>query len=213
MQGGEVALDPGVHSCPRSLQQAARVTQAYQHYVAYHYWLGQLYQRFMAGQALLPPAMGLGQQQFSRLNEAFGGPAHVAPELLPRQLLVAELLQPRRQERDDLASWLSGYLVAPSPELSLILATASMGFKHLWEDLGLDSRGQLRNLMQDCFPQLVALNQHDMRWKKFFYRQLCEQAGSYVCRAPSCDVCPERALCFTTEGPHDRALELAEQRC
>ena len=201
MQGGEVALEPNVCSCQHSQQQAARVSQAYQHYVACHYWLGQLYQRFMAGQALLPPAMGLGVQQFSRLSEAFGGPMPVASEVLRRQLLVSELLQSRYQERDDLATWLSGYLAAPSPELSLILATASMGFKHLWEDLGLDSRAQLRNLMLDCFPQLVALNQHDMRWKKFFYRQLCEQAGSYVCRAPSCDVCPERALCFTTDEP------------
>ena len=198
MQGGEVALEPNVCSCQ---QQAARVSQAYQHYVACHYWLGQLYQRFMAGQALLPPAMGLGEQQFSRLSEVFGRPVSViSDEVLTRQILVSELLQPRYQERDDLATWLSGYLAAPSPELSLILATASMGFKHLWEDLGLDSRAQLRNLMLDCFPQLVALNQHDMRWKKFFYRQLCEQAGSYVCRAPSCDVCPERAQCFTTDG-------------
>lgn len=198
MQGGEVTLEPSVCSCQ---QQAARVSQAYQRYVACHYWLGQLYQRFMAGQALLPPAMGLGEQQFSRLSEAFGGSVPVAGEVQRRQLLVSELLQSRYQERDDLATWLSGYLAAPFAELSLILATASMGFKHLWEDLGLDSRAQLRNLMLDCFPQLVALNQQDMRWKKFFYRQLCEQAGSYVCRAPSCDVCPERALCFTTDEP------------
>lgn len=198
MQGGEVALEPNVCSCQHNQQQAAVVSQAYQHYVACHYWLEQLYRRFVTGQSLLPQHMGLGSTGFSRLSEALGGYVQPGHELLQRQLLLAELLQPRRQERDDLATWLSGYLAAPSPELSLILATASMGFKHLWEDLGLDSRAQLRNLMLDCFPQLVALNQHDMRWKKFFYRQLCEQAGSYVCRAPSCDVCPERAFCFTT---------------
>ncbi|MBP8127354.1 MAG: hypothetical protein KAY05_07575, partial [Aeromonadaceae bacterium] len=101
MQGGEVALEPNVCSCQHSQQQAARVSQAYQHYVACHYWLGQLYQRFMAGRALLPPAMGLGVQQFSRLSEAFGGPMPVASEVLRRQLLVSELLQSRYQERDD----------------------------------------------------------------------------------------------------------------
>lgn len=83
MQGGEVALEPNVCSCQHSQQQAARVSQAYQHYVARHYWLGQLYQRFMAGRALLPPAMGLGVQQFSCLSEAFGGPMPVAS--VPKQ--------------------------------------------------------------------------------------------------------------------------------
>ena len=80
-----------------------------------------------------------------------------------------------------------------------IIAVASMGFNHLWQDLGLDSRQSLRELMQCCFPELVAMNSQNMRWKKFFYRQQCALGGNYVCRAPSCDECVERASCFAPE--------------
>lgn len=200
MQGSDVVGEVAGGSSQRSLRQAAVVSQAYQHYVACHYWLELLYRRFVSGQALLPHHMGLGSPLFSRLSEEHGGGIQPEQGLLERQLLLTELLQPRLQERDDLASWLSEYVAVPLPELCIAVATACMGFNHLWEDLGLDSRGQLRNLMQDCFPQLVVLNHQDMRWKKFFYRQLCERAGGYVCRAPSCDVCSERAQCFTHDS-------------
>ena len=33
------------------------------------------------------------------------------------------------------------------------------------------------------FPQLARRNTQDMRWKKFLYKQLCEQDGGYVCRS------------------------------
>ncbi|WP_251267648.1 nitrogen fixation protein NifQ, partial [Enterobacter hormaechei] len=41
------------------------------------------------------------------------------------------------------------------------------------------------------------MNQHNMRWKKFFYRQRCLlQQGEVICRSPSCDECRERSACF-----------------
>ncbi len=50
------------------------------------------------------------------------------------------------------------------------------------------------------FPDLVARNSKDMKWKKFLYKQLCEAEGLYVCRAPSCEVCKDYQQCF---GPED----------
>jgi nitrogen fixation protein NifQ len=38
-----------------------------------------------------------------------------------------------------------------------------------------------------------------MKWKKFFYRQLCERAGVPICKSPHCAECCDRALCFGPE--------------
>ncbi len=80
-----------------------------------------------------------------------------------------------------------------------IVASACMGSDHLWQDLGLWSRGDLTALMQRNFPALAARNDRDMKWKKFLYKQLCETEGIYVCRSPSCEVCADYANCFGPE--------------
>jgi nitrogen fixation protein NifQ len=105
----------------------------------------------------------------------------------------------REQECQELEQWLTGYQQPDAAPMARIIAVASMGFNHLWQDLGLASRQSLRELMQCCFPELVAMNSQNMRWKKFFYRQQCALGGNYVCRAPSCDECVERASCFAPE--------------
>ena len=84
--------------------------------------------------------------------------------------------------------------------MSVIVATGCMANDHLWEDLGLWSRRDLSELMARNFPTLAAKNDRDMKWKKFLYKQLCEQEGIYLCRAPSCAVCRDYPLCF---GPED----------
>lgn len=84
--------------------------------------------------------------------------------------------------------------------LAEIVACACMGMDHLWQDMGLWSRKELSELMHRNFPALAQRNDRDMKWKKFLYKQLCEQEGIYVCRAPSCDVCSDYLNCF---GPED----------
>jgi nitrogen fixation protein NifQ len=79
--------------------------------------------------------------------------------------------------------------------MAQIVAEVALAFNHLWEDLGLDSRAELRRLMSDCFPQLVVQNEHHMRWKKFFYRQRCRRRGDCLPIAKLRRV-PERSLCF-----------------
>ena len=80
------------------------------------------------------------------------------------------------------------------------LSQASLGHDHLWQDLHLPSRRELTALMSRWFPLLAARNDRDMKWKKFLYKQLCEKAEISVCRAPSCSVCSDYAICF---GPED----------
>ncbi len=79
------------------------------------------------------------------------------------------------------------------------VAVACLGDNHLWQDLQLASRAELSGLMRHWFPALVEKNRHDMKWKKFLYKQLCEREELFICKAPSCAVCADRAACFGPE--------------
>jgi nitrogen fixation protein NifQ len=80
-----------------------------------------------------------------------------------------------------------------------LVATACMGSNHLWQDLGLPGRGALSTLLARHFPALTARNTNDMKWKKFFYRQLCERDGYVACNRPSCAACCDYDKCFGPE--------------
>ena len=105
------------------------------------------------------------------------------------------LLLDRRTFPDDQSRWLAH-----------AIATAAMADNHLWQDLGLSNRAQLSWLLQSHFTSLALRNSGDMKWKKFFYRQLCERAELTVCRSPSCGVCSDYQQCF---GPEEAAPLLA----
>jgi len=128
---------------------------------------------------------------------------------LPEQ--VRELLSPRALSRqaaeggrhddeiEDLVLLLMEHATYPgmlSHHLARALAEASMGPNHLWEDLGLLNRVQLNELMQEYFTSLKALNVNNMRWKKFFYRRLCERAEILICKSPHCEQCEDKPQCF-----------------
>lgn len=83
--------------------------------------------------------------------------------------------------------------------LATMLAVGCMGFGHMWKDMGLANRAELRQLLAAASPRVVARNTRDMRWKKFLYRELCKSEAGYVCRAPSCDRCVGYAECFGAE--------------
>ncbi len=105
-------------------------------------------------------------------------------------------------EFDDVVLLLLNHMRNDSPEnrwLAHAIAAGCMGDDHLWQDLGLCNRQALSTLLADGFPELYARNTQGMRWKKFFYRQLCEQSGAKVCRSPSCQVCSEYNHCFGSE--------------
>jgi nitrogen fixation protein NifQ len=83
--------------------------------------------------------------------------------------------------------------------LAHAIASACAGENHLWEDMGLPSRAVLSQLMRHYFTTLYYRNSANLKWKKFFYKQLCDRAEVRVCKAPSCGVCSDYAACFGPE--------------
>ena len=105
-------------------------------------------------------------------------------------------------EFDDLVDLLFEHRARGNEEaggMAYVVATAAMGDNHLWQDLGLPSRDVLSCLLRENFPTLAALNTRDMKWKKFFYRQLCERAGVPICKSPNCAECCDYRACFGPE--------------
>lgn len=122
-----------------------------------------------------------------------------APELLRRQRLRGDEIEEVTALLLDHADATVGS-AADRAEVAGRVALACLGDNHLWQDLQLANRGELGVLLRRWFPALAAKNTGDMKWKKFFYKQLCERAEINACRAPSCAVCSDRAQCF---GPED----------
>ncbi|MDI4664513.1 nitrogen fixation protein NifQ [Xanthobacter autotrophicus] len=80
---------------------------------------------------------------------------------------------------------------------------------HLWQDLGLRDRQELRALMTRRFEPLALKNRQDMKWKKFLYRMVCGSEGFSLCAAPVCSDCDEFHICF---GAEDGESRLARNR-
>jgi nitrogen fixation protein NifQ len=84
--------------------------------------------------------------------------------------------------------------------LAAMIAHACRRSDHLWQDLGLTSRKDVTEMMHRHFPGLALLNVKDMKWKKFFYKQLCEREDIRICKSPNCESCSDYEICF---GPED----------
>lgn len=145
------------------------------------------------------PLMGLDvvtQEQllhryFPGVDPATMAAANVACPALPVdefEDLYALLMRHRRDDSEE-NRW-----------LACTIATACFGNNHLWQDMGLPGRNVLSQLLRRYFTVLHDKNTGNMKWKKFFYKQLCDQAEVNLCRAPSCQVCSDYAGCF---GPED----------
>lgn len=105
----------------------------------------------------------------------------------------------RHLEYLDLLQLLLEYAIDDGAHTAAIarwIAVTCMGDDHLWEDLGLPERPALSAMISRHFPALYAINTGNMRWKRFFYKQLCEREEVYACRSPSCGECSEYSHCF-----------------
>ncbi len=106
----------------------------------------------------------------------------------------------RRDEFDDLLQLLLDDRVDDSDMTRWVAhATASgcMGHDHLYSDMGFSDRYGLTRLLRAHFPALYDKNPGGMmKWKKFFYRQLCLRAEISLCPAPGCQHCIDRDTCF-----------------
>lgn len=161
-------------------------------------WLAQIIASWQMGDGALPDYLGLPPDQFrALLGRHFPGYPLAAQAPSATRLDFSRML-----EKQDLEQYLRRYAVASNPlteALIAIIVAACLGSDHLWQDLGLWSRADLSAMLAHNFPEMAARNGKNMKWKKFIYKQLCEEEGLYVCRSPSCEVCQDYKNCFGAE--------------
>jgi nitrogen fixation protein NifQ len=121
---------------------------------------------------------------FDGQPEGFGGGEEAIEEEDFRRLLLDGADGPSAED----AAWLAA-----------LVARRSLAPGHLWQDLGLASRADLSGLLLRHFGRLARRNDRDMKWKKFFYRQMCEAEGMTICKSPICDECSDFDQCFGGE--------------
>lgn len=139
-----------------------------------------------------PLIRGLAQDDFQRLLDRFfpgvrldNGGTSDAPATVEEFEDLRDLLLEYRQEPSETLAW-----------LAQAVASAAMRDNHLWQDMGLPNRALLSHLLLTYFPDLAGRNVGDMKWKKFFYRQLCERAQVPICKSPNCADCVDYQVCF-----------------
>lgn len=163
----------------------------------------------LSGNIVLPHGLGLSKANYKTLRKALDDKDLIHKEIewhkedwtfiRERAEFCAQMFAMKSDECNELIKLLSHHRNKQDPsseQMAVVVATASMAQFHLWESLGLPDRTQLGQLILHNFPTLYALNSNNMRWKRFFYRQLCEQGGDYICKAPSCQECRSFKECF-----------------
>ena len=110
--------------------------------------------------------------------------------------MVRDLLLANRSSSGENGRWLAA-----------MIARRAMEPNHLWEDLGLRARSELSRMLMRHFAPLALRNTRNMRWKRFFYRMLCEDDGLVMCTAPVCTQCPDFDLCFGDESGESRMAD------
>lgn len=107
--------------------------------------------------------------------------------------MVRDLLLAHRSNESETSRWLAG-----------MIARRAMEPNHLWEDLGLRERPELTRLLSRHFAPIAIKNTQNMKWKRFFYRALCESDGFVMCTTPVCTECGDFDLCFGDESGESR---------
>jgi nitrogen fixation protein NifQ len=113
-------------------------------------------------------------------------------------VMVRDLLLANRSHDSDVSRWLSA-----------MVARRAMEPNHLWEDLGLRDREELTRLLDRHFAPIACKNTKNMKWKRFFYRSMCEDDGFVMCSTPVCTQCADFHRCYGDESGESR---LAQRR-
>ncbi|WP_018267929.1 nitrogen fixation protein NifQ [Methylosinus sp. LW4] len=155
----------------------------------------------------LAQSLALGREALARLIERWAPEATSLLDLASEPETIAlddeedqirELLLRFRGDASEETAWLAS-----------ILTKRAMSPRHLWQDLGLAKRDELGRLMQERFPSLAARNVNHMKWKKFFYRSLCEMEGFVLCASPTCRECSDFHDCFGDESGESALARLS----
>jgi nitrogen fixation protein NifQ len=64
-----------------------------------------------------------------------------------------------------------------APAVADAVARGALQDGHLWRNMRLSGRAEVRELLEAHFPELAAGNTKDMRWKKYLYKRLCGWPG------------------------------------
>ncbi|WP_095590438.1 nitrogen fixation protein NifQ [Actibacterium ureilyticum] len=147
-----------------------------------------------AGLGSLPERLGVMPAQLAELADTWFPDLHL-PDL--------DAPDPQRPADQDaialLLLWRGGGRAPESHWLAAMIGRRALERRHLWQDMGLPSRAALGDLIARHFPRIYAANHQNMRWKKFFYRQICSDSDFALCLSPTCDDCKERADCFADD--------------
>ncbi|MER8507125.1 nitrogen fixation protein NifQ [Mesorhizobium sp. M0965] len=168
--------------------------------------LSRALEEIEAGEATATQATGLSRAE---LRDVL---ARCFPAIPINAFALEEVSEPEPDLEEEL---LRGLLLAharpgdpASARFAKIIARRAMRNDHLWQDLGLFNRTDLGRLLASHFPTLAAGNTQNMKWKKYFYRKLCEAEGFSLCSAPSCRECNDFENCFGPEEGESRLTRI-----
>jgi nitrogen fixation protein NifQ len=85
--------------------------------------------------------------------------------------------------------------------LASIIAAASLRPDHLWRDLGLSGRDDVTAMLERHYPQLIARNVENLRWKKFLAQEVAHAKGEAPTCAPGCPGCEDFGFCYPGVAP------------
>jgi len=80
--------------------------------------------------------------------------------------------------------------------LARVIAAASFGGRHLWQDMGLNGREEVDELLATCFLPLYQGNTANLKWKRFLFSELGKSKGLVALRPPGCPHCDQFLICF-----------------
>jgi nitrogen fixation protein NifQ len=176
-------------------------------------YFSKIIQAQLQGWATLPHGLGLDMPVYRNLLAATNNTALIAydtersnvknSDFKQRSALIKELTAMKMAERNELVELLFHHARLETPfatQAAIVVATGCLSPMHLWKTLGFSNRSELYGFLNHNFPTLVEMNDKNMRWKRFFYLQLCQSGGDYVCRSPSCEACSSYRECFVTDA-------------
>lgn len=160
-------------------------------------YLSKIVGSWLEGEGALPQRLGLKRSDFKELMARYfqirdcceDAPSGCVMEMKDNNPEIDELIELFMDHRA--AKSESEYLMAA------IMAVGCQASDHLWQDMGFWSRADLSAMIRKNFPSLFDLNVRNMKWKKFFYKQMCmDLDATYTCRMPSCLECCDYRECY-----------------
>jgi len=162
-------------------------------------WVASMLSSQVCGQSMMPAQLGLTPEAFERMIHFYFPDVPITElqsaaydaswlEMMPEKEELEALFHDVRKDDHEQRQWIAAMLIA-----------GCAGHQHLWEDMGLFSRKDLTDLLNENFPAMAHKNVLNMKWKKFVYKQLCDRSNIHACPAPTCQACNDFKVCFAPE--------------